>query len=216
MSLHRALRPMLFGAAVGLAALTLTACSGSSAPKNAVSQPAKTGTSPPAAGATTPAAAGGSDLATKGCTAIKLSDVQPLLKATISAIEFDPGSAELDPVHKFTCTAGTIAVTVYPEDSAKQQMQTDVTAENVPSQPLTGVGDSAVWTGGPQLNSKTYTSTPDLYAHQGSVTCEVQTNGSGLTVPVAPGPLGGVTADDAAALAAKLGIICNDVFSAGA
>lgn len=214
MSLRYAQRLALIAAATSLAALTLTACSSSSTSRNTVTQPPNAGKNTPVGSSTTPSTAGGPDLAAKGCTAIKLSDVQPLLKATISAIDFDPGSAELDPVHKFECTADSISVTIYPEDSSKAQMQTDITAENVPSLPLAGVGDDAVWTGGPQMNAKTYTSTPDVYAHKGSVTCEVQTNGSGLTVPTAPGPLGGVTTADSAALAAKLGIICNDVFGA--
>lgn len=201
----------IFCVATGLATLSLTGChSGSSSTTSA----------PPAigAGATTAATSGatasGTDLAAKGCGAIKVSDVQPLLRDSISKIDFDPGSAELDPVHMFTCNAGPITITVYPEDSSKQQMQTDVTAENVPSHVLAGVGDSSVWTGGPQLNPNTYTIAPDVYAHQNSVTCEIANTGEGLTIPVAPGVLGGVTATDAATFAAKLGTVCSDVFGA--
>ena len=155
------------------------------------------------------------DLAAKGCSGIKLADVQATVKAAVSKVDFDPGSAGLDPVHSFQCSVNnpTLTISVYPEDAAKRTYNQDILAENVPAVPLAGSGDSAVWTA-VSLTPGSYTAAPDVYAHQGAITCEVQPNGEGLTVPVEPGAVPAITTANVAAFAAKLGVLCQDVFAA--
>lgn len=227
--------PGLCLAAVG--ALVLSACSGSShsaaatarASSAAAAQTSAAGQAPSpstsnAANASTasdPTTAGPANaastpgLAAKGCGAVKLKDVQPLVKATVAKIEFDPGSAELDATHSFECMVDnpTLTIAIHPEDSTKATYTEDVAAENVPAVPLPGVGDVAVWTA-VSLTAGSYTSAPNIYAHRGTVTCEVQVSGTGLTIPSEPGVAASVTQANAAAFAAKLGVLCNDVFAA--
>ncbi|MGI8414967.1 MAG: hypothetical protein ACR2P2_01920 [Nakamurella sp.] len=64
----------------------------------------------------------GPDLATIGCcTGIKLSAAQALVKSKVTKIDFDAGSAELDPAHQFECQFNDQAmlVTINPEDTAQ-------------------------------------------------------------------------------------------------
>lgn len=234
-------RPLTrFCAAAGFTMLSLTACSGST-PANSASAPpsTQTATTQPlsastiessesllpstpttamtqaASGGASKAATAGQDLATKGCSAIPLADVRAVVKSAVTKVDFDPGSAELDPAHSFRCDVDnpTLLITIYPEDASKHTYDQDVAAENVPAVPLAGVGDSAVWTA-VSLTPGTYTAAPDVYAHKGAMTCEVQGSGQGLTIPFEPGVVPAITKANVAAFAAKLGVLCDDIFAA--
>ena len=160
------------------------------------------------------AVAAGPDLAAKGCSSIKISDAQPLVKASVTKIDFDPGSAELRPDHEFQCGISEQAVTVSvsPQDSSKAVYATEVQEQNVVAHPLSGIGESAVWAGVEMMS--VITAAPTLIAHKGSVTCVVQApSGSVLTLPLQTGPPGGSTVSDTIAYAKKMGAVCNDIFA---
>jgi hypothetical protein len=46
------------------------------------------------------------------------------------------------------------------------------------------------------------------------MTCEISDSGEGLTIPIEPGVAASITQANESAFAAKLGILCNDVFAA--
>ncbi len=225
--------------AVGLlaaGAVLLSACSSSPAAGTAAGTSAPT-SSPASVGATSPsdtsttgvggteavstdtsmssAVPTGSDLATKGCNGIKIAHAQALVTTAVMKIEFDPGSAELDPQHQFVCQFDeqAMSITVYPEDTNHANYKERVAEENGTDKPLTGIGDQAVYSG--VVMSGVMTSAPTIITRKGSVTCIVETPGrKDLTIPIDPGPIGGSTVADAVAYAGKMGALCQDIFTA--
>jgi hypothetical protein len=159
---------------------------------------------------------GGTDLAKKGCAAIRVADAQAVLKKNVTKVVFDPGSAESSPTHTFNCWVNNPAliVTIHPEDASKKTYDRDVKAENVPAVVLRGVGVNAVWAAVSQF-SGTYNTAPDIFAHKGAITCEIQGDTQALDISPIPGNLFHQISRVAdAAFAVKLGRICNDVFAA--
>lgn len=157
----------------------------------------------------------GPDLATKGCTGIKLSDAQALLKSTVTKIDFQAGSAELDPAHQFECQFNDQAmlVTVDPEDTAHAVYKQDVADQLGDSKPLAGIGEEAVDAG--LVLSGLMHEPPTVIARSGAVTCKVETSGGkDLSIAIDPGPMGGSTVDESAAYAKLMGALCNDIFAA--
>jgi hypothetical protein len=134
--------------------------------------------------------------------------------APVTKIDFTPGSAELDPNHQFVCEFSNqeMRITVDPLDSTQQEYNGFIADEGVPAQPLAGIGDTAVWAG--VILSNVVTSAPDVIAHKGSVTCIVESPGTGLTITPDTGPIGGSTVAAAASFAARTGLLCNDIFAA--
>ncbi len=157
----------------------------------------------------------GPDLATKGCTGIKLSDAQALVKSKVTKIDFNAGSAELDPAHQFECQFNDQAmlVTVNPQDTAQAVYKQDVADQRGGAQPLAGIGDEAVYAG--LVLSGLMTSPPTVLARRGAVTCKVETaGGKDLSIAIDPGPVGGSTVAVSAAYAKQIGALCNDIFAA--
>lgn len=209
------------GAAVGGSTADSIPASASAGSTSAGPSTSKNSTATSAASSSTPettsSSAGGSgtDLATVGCSAIKIADAQALVKSTVTKIDFEPGSAELDPRHLFICQFDNqyMRITVNPEDASSAIYNEEVVEQNVSTTPIAGVGDAAVWAG--VLLGGVITSAPTVIAHKGSVTCLVETpGGPDLTIPIDPGPIGGSTPADAAAFAAKTAALCTDIFSA--
>ena len=158
---------------------------------------------------------GGTDLAKKGCTAIKVVDAQAVVKKKVTKVVFDRGSAELSPTHSFQCWVNnpTLIVTIHPEDAAKKTYNRDVKAENARAVPLRG-GLTAVWVAVSQF-SGTYNAAPDVYAHRGAITCEIQGDTQALDISAIPGnSFHQIARAAVAAFAVKLGRLCNDVFAA--
>jgi hypothetical protein len=112
--------------------------------------------------------------------------------------------------HHFQCDAG-MQVDVYPQDPDKAQYNADLAAENATPNPLSGVGDVAVYTLAP------FAGMPDIYAHKGTVTCELKPSStvSDYKITVDPSSLTGIATKDAqAAWATKAAGLCTGVFSA--
>ena len=153
-----------------------------------------------------------SSFVTNVCSAISISDAQATVQPAIDAVVgFDPDNQDPDGI--FSCTIdaadNAVTVTVEPEDVAMANYESDVAAENVPANPLPGVGEVAGWT-------QVANNPPDVYAHKGHTTCEVKTgNTQVLSLTYDPTVSdSGVTAASAAAYATKLGALCTDVFAA--
>jgi hypothetical protein len=205
-----ALRLVATGCFVALAA----ACS-SSGHSNAATNGGSTG-SGAGSGATAPAgvpsAAGrGSDA--KYCAAIKVSDAQPLAKATLNAAKSGgPGSCEfLLPGQDVS--GDNISVTVFPDDGDKKYYNDHLGFSSAKSQPVAGDPD-AVW------NQAVDGSAPMLIAHKGSTTCVVipPADESNLTIGQHGSGVPGLNAAslaDAQAYATKEAPVCDDVFSVG-
>lgn len=211
-------RRAILGVAASLAALSMAACGGGSASKTAGSAPSSkqaTAAQPATSSGTPQSTSGGTDLASKGCTALKLADLQAVVKTTVTKVDFTPGDAELDPNHSFRCDVNnpTLIIAIHPEDASKKTYDQDVAAENVPAVALPGVGDAAVWTA-VSLTPGSYTAAPDVYAHKGAVTCEISGDGEHLTITKQPDVTSSIKQADAASFAGKLGVLCNDVFAA--
>jgi len=220
---------------ISLVALNLAACSKSgSAKANTASTPstqettstaattaasalapnggaAATSAAPAASGAPAAAASGqGEPLAPIGCGGITTAMVNALVTTPVTSVTFSSGFG-VYPDHHFECDAG-MRVDVYPQDSNKGQYNADLTAENAPPNPLSGVGDVAVYT------LATLEGMPDIYAHKGNVTCEILPSSTVTDYKVTVDPNsafgGGITKDSAAAWATKAAGLCTGVFTA--
>lgn len=233
-----------FGVALGvsLVALNLVACSSSGSAKTGAASSgssstqattstastaatnaaatAATNTASPAGqtgsvAATSAASAGGAidnvePLAPIGCGGITPTMVNDLVTTPVTSITFSSGLG-IYPDHHFECDAG-MRVAVYPQDSDKSQYTTDLTAENVASIPISGVGDVAAYTLAPLAGM------PDIYAHKGTVTCELQPSSTVTDYKVAIDPTsafaGMITKDAQATWATKAASLCTAVFTA--
>jgi hypothetical protein len=220
---------------VGLMALNLAACSSSGSGKasaagngspsmqattsnastaatNATSPPAGANgsASAPSAAAAPPASGSGEPLAPIGCGGITPAMVNDLVTTPVTSITYSSGFG-VYPDHHFECDAG-MRVDVYPQDSGKSQYTADLTAENVAPNPLSGVGDVAVYT------LATLAGMPDIYAHKGTVTCEILPSSTVTDYKVTVDPnsaFGGmITKDAGAAWATKAAGLCTAIFAA--
>src|SRR5665213_1854373 len=186
---------------VGLVALNLAACSSSGSTKASTAgsgSPSTQATTSSAATAATnaaspagqdgnatatsaasaaPASGQGEPLAPIGCGGITPAMVNDLVTTPVTSITFSSGFG-VYPDHHFECDAG-LQVDVYPQDSNKAQYTADLAAENVAPNPLPGVGDVAVYTLAPLAGM------PDVYAHQGNVTCELEPSSTEFEVSMA-------------------------------
>jgi hypothetical protein len=225
---------------VGLVALNLAACSSSSSAKASAAGSGSpstqattsaaaeaTNSAPPPAGANSsasaapaapatpaavaPAAASGEGepLAPIGCGGITPAMVNALVTTPVTSITADAGFGVYAD-HHFECDAG-MQVDVYPQDSDKAQYTADLAAENAAPNPISGVGDVAVYTLAP------FAGMPDVYAHKGTVTCELKPSStvSDYKITVDPSSLTGIATKDAqAAWATKAAGLCTGVFTA--
>src|SRR5450432_354348 len=220
---------------VGLMALNLAACSSSGSGKasaagngspsmqattsnastaatNATSPPAGANgsASAPSAAAAPPASGSGEPLAPIGCGGITPAMVNDLVTTPVTSITYSSGFG-VYPDHHFECDAG-MRVDVYPQDSGKSQYTADLTAENVAPNPLSGVGDVAVYT------LATLAGMPDIYAHKGTVTCEILPSSTVTDYKVTVDPnsaFGGmITKDAGAAWSTKAAGLCTAIFTA--
>jgi hypothetical protein len=220
---------------VGLVALNLAACSSSGSAKasaagngspstqattsnastaatNATSPPAgATGSaSAPSAATAAPASGDGEPLAPIGCGGITPAMVNDLVTTPVTSITYSSGFG-VYPDHHFECDAG-MQVDVYPQDSDKAQYTADLAAENVAPNALPGVGDVAAYTLAP------FAGMPDIYAHKGTVTCELKPSSTVTDYKVAIDPSsafgGTITKDAGAAWATKAAGLCTAIFAA--
>ena len=224
---------------VSLVALNLAACSSSgsakagaasggtastqattsSAATNDASAPAQNGSAAatsaaPAASAASaasaaPASGQGEPLAPIGCGGITPAIVNDLVTTPVTSITYSSGFG-IYPDHHFECDAG-MQVDIYPQDSNKAQYTADLAAENAAANSLSGVGDVAVYTLAP------FAGMPDVYAHKGTVTCELKPSStvSDYKITVDPSSLTGAATKDAqAAWATKAAGLCTGVFTA--
>jgi hypothetical protein len=216
---------------VGLVALNLAACSSSGSTKASTTgsgSPSTQATTSSAATAATnaasPAGQNGSATATSaasasgqgeplapiGCGGITPAMVNDLVTTPVTSIAFSSGFGVYAD-HHFECDAG-MQVDIYPQDSNKAQYTADLAAENAAPNPISGVGDVAVYTLAP------FAGMPDVYAHKGTVTCEIKPSStvSDYKITVDPSSaLAGIASKDAqAAWATKAAGLCTGVFSA--
>jgi len=135
--------------------------------------------------------------------------VNDLVTTPVTSITYSSGFG-VYPDHHFECDAG-MRVAVYPQDSDKSQYTADLTAENAAPNPISGVGDVAVYT------LATLAGMPDIYAHKGTVTCELLPTSTVTDYKVAVDPnsvFGGITKEAGAAWAMKAAGLCTAVFTA--
>jgi hypothetical protein len=217
---------------VGLVALNLAACSSSGSAKASAagngspstqattsnaSTAATNATSPPAgqtgSASAAPAAAASGDgepLAPIGCGGITPAMVNDLVTTPVTSITYSSGFG-VYPDHHFECDAG-MQVDVFPQDSDKAQYTSDLAAENVAPNAISGVGDVAVYTLAPLAGM------PDIYAHKGTVTCELKPSSTVTDYKVAIDPSsafgGTITKDAGAAWATKAAGLCTAIFGA--
>ena len=226
---------------VGLVALNLAACSSSGSTKasaagngspstqattstastaatNTTSPPAAENGSAPAASAASaasaapvsPASGDGEPLAPIGCGGITPAMVNDLVTTPVTSITYSSGFG-VYPDHHFECDAG-MRINVFPQDSDKAQYTADLTAENAAPNPLSGVGDVAVYTLAP------FAGMPDIYAHKGTVTCELKPSSTvtdyKITVDPSSAFAGIATKEAQAAWATKAAGLCTGVFTA--
>jgi hypothetical protein len=107
-----------------------------------------------------------------------------------------------------------ITVTVFQRDADKKYYN-DTVAHQLQNggTPLSGVGDEAAW-----AQPVAGQSGPVVAAHKGSLTCVVALPADLTLITIdktGGGPIYSVTAEAAASFAAKMGVLCNDLFSVG-
>jgi hypothetical protein len=141
-----------------------TTSSAATAATNASSPAGQNGSATAASAA--PASGQGEPLAPIGCGGITPAMVNDLVTTPVTSITFSSGFGVYAD-HHFECDAG-MQVDVYPQDSNKAQYTADLAAENAAPNPISGVGDVAVYTLAPLAGM------PDVYAHKGTVTCELK------------------------------------------
>src|SRR5665213_3238533 len=171
-------------ASSGTPSTQATTSTASAAATNGASPPAQNGSAAatsvaPAApvASAAPASGEGEPLAPIGCGGITPAMVNDLVTTPVTSVTFSSGFG-VYPDHHFECDAG-MQVDVYPQDSSKAQYTADLAAENVAPNPLPGVGDVAVYTLAPLAGM------PDVYAHKGNVTCELEPSSTEFEVSMA-------------------------------
>ncbi|HWF42942.1 MAG TPA: hypothetical protein VN683_12720 [Acidothermaceae bacterium] len=180
-----------------------------SAAASSAAPAAATSAAPAAAASGAPASGEGEPLAPIGCGGITPAMVNDLVTTPVTSITYSSGSGIYED-HHFECDAG-MQVDIYPQDSNKAQYTADLAAENAAANPLSGVGDVAVYTLAP------FAGMPDVYAHKGTVTCELKPSStvSDYKITVDPSSLTGAATKDAqAAWATKAAGLCTGVFTA--
>lgn len=150
----------------------------------------------------------------KYCAAIKVADAQDLTTATLSAAKTGGPLSCAFVLPGQDLGGDNITVTVFQNDGGKK-FYDDTVKNQLPSggTPLSGVGDEAAW-GQPVAGE----SGPVVAAHKGSISCVVALPADLTTITIdktGGGPIFNVTAEAAASFAAKMGVLCNDMFSAG-
>ncbi len=206
-----------------LLSLALAACSGSTAsapagggsgtvaPGAASVAPAGASVEPVVASAGPAAAGGGVDA--PYCAAIKVADAQALAKPTLSAAQTGGPESCTFVLPGQDLNGDNITVTVLQGDADKHFYNDSVNGPvSTTPNPLPGVGDVAVW------EQFTGESAPEVIAHQGSLTCVAQppADTSQLTIDqTGSGPMYQISASAAAVYAAKMAVLCTDVFSVG-
>lgn len=172
-------------------------------------------TDPSAGGGASGSTTAGEPLAPVGCGAITVAAANTLLAKPITTVTVADPQMGYYPDHHFVCDA-SLQITIYPQDSSKQQYSSDLADENVTPTTIPGVGDVTVFTqsgifvqgAGPM---------PDVYVHQGAATCEIKTSStvSDYNIPASGGTLStGVTKSAAVTWATKAAGLCIDVFNA--
>lgn len=200
----------------GSSSTQATTTTASTAATNTASAPAQNASAAPTSAAATASAAlsaaasgEGEPLAPIGCGGITPAIVNDLVTTPVTSITYSSGSGIYED-HHFECDAG-MQVDIYPQDSNKAQYTADLAAENAAANPLSGVGDVAVYTLAP------FAGMPDVYAHKGTVTCELKPSStvSDYKITVDPSSLTGAATKDAqAAWATKAAGLCTGVFTA--
>jgi hypothetical protein len=190
--------------------LLATAACSSSGHSNSASPAAGDATKTASAGAGPSGGGGGSDA--KYCAAMKLPDAQALVKPPVAAAQTGGplGCAFLLPGQDIN--GDNLTASVFPGDDSKQFYNSSLKDLGGTPTPLPGVGDEAQWG---QIASA---AAPEVVAHKGSLTCVVQgpTDTSTLTVAqTGNGPEYNISPSAAADYAAKMGVLCTDMFSVG-
>lgn len=112
-----------------------------------------------------------------------------------------------------SATTRLLTTTLFPGDTSKQFYNDSVTQLGPNPTQLSGIGDAAAWS---QIVPGD--TAPEVVAHQGSLTCVVQTpaDTSQLTIEqTGSGPIYQISASAAATYATKMGVPCTDVFALG-
>jgi hypothetical protein len=188
---------------------TASAAATNAAATNAASPPAQNGSAAATSVASAAASNQGEPLAPIGCGGITPAMVNDLVTTPVTSITYSSGLG-IYPDHHFECDAG-MQVDVYPQDSDKAQYAADLAAENAAANPLSGVGDVAVYTLAP------FAGMPDVYAHKGTVTCELKPSSTvtDYKITVDPSSLAGIPTEAAqAAWATKAAGLCTAIFTA--
>jgi hypothetical protein len=150
----------------------------------------------------------------KYCAAIKVADAQVLTTATLSAAKSGGPQSCAFLLPGQDVSGDNLTVTVFAGDSSKKFYDNSVTELLAGAgTALPGVGDEAEW-GQPVAGE----SSPVVVAHKGSLSC-VAAGPADLTPMMIDktggGPIYQVSSAAAASFAAKMGVLCNDVFSVG-
>jgi hypothetical protein len=199
-------RLALAAAIAAIAIVGVSACGGSSKAGSASPGSPSAGKSPTnSIGGNVGDIIGGVTQSTgKYCSAIKTADVQVLVKATVAQPVVEPDECDW--------LGGQLKVTIYANDSSEKyykEQSTDLGAGTA----LSGVGDEAAII--EPIVGKT---TPSVIAHKGSLTCNATSPSemSDTTMTyTGSSPFYDATPASETAYAAKLGVLCADVFSAG-
>lgn len=196
------------------AAVLLAACSSSGGGTGTVTGPAgkAAGATVPASvpatslGASIPAVPGGSSI---GCNAVKLADAQALLIPKITKVELGPTGCAFERPGQ-AANGDNLSVDIRTNDTDHSTYKNlQGMGKNVA---LSGVGDEAYW-----LQPVPDASGPVVSAYKGTTSCVVEPPADLSVLTIAKGgngPIEQVTNAAAAAFAAKMGVLCNDVFAA--
>jgi hypothetical protein len=181
---------------------SLVACSGSSGGSSA----STAGAAPKGAASAIANAVGpGSsiaDLTSKACAAIKPADAQALLKKQGVTARTNPFECAWD--------GGALTVTIYPNDTSDKYYGDQTTHLEDPG--TLPIGDKAVW-----FQPVPGHTVPAVVAKKGTNTCEVQLSADppDTTMPYTGSmPIVTTKRADVAAYAAKMGVLCSEVFGA--
>jgi hypothetical protein len=138
-----------------------------------------------------------SDITSKACGAIKPADAQALLKGPVT-LKVEPFQCDGD--------GGGLTVSISPNDTTKKDY-----SDLGHGPALAGVGDEAMW-----FQPFAGATIPTVVSHQGSTTCTVQVGADVPTTTIdytGKDPFFKITPTHAAAYAAKMGVLCAEVFS---
>ncbi|MEO8798905.1 MAG: hypothetical protein ABI551_13540 [Polyangiaceae bacterium] len=149
--------------------------------------------------------AGGGGSRISSCSQIPLADFQALIPQKITSVF---GTTIGGCQAKLGSSLG-IAAQIYTQDADKSTYGPGLYSPTPHS--ISGIGEMAYWTAG-----TTGATGPNLHAHKGKVTCEIDSNAPPhTTMKTTPNGKGSYTVTDAdqAAYAALMGKLCNDFFA---